>query len=81
MTLFEHTHFMTSSATPPPPLPPSPLSYAPAKEPAVVNPNTCSSVFPTPQIIPISNCRSLSLLVFILWTIEITNFFDSDYNF
>ena len=45
-------------------------------EPEVVN--SFSSVFPTPQVIPVSNFRPVSLLVFILWSFEIFNFFDSD---
>ena len=45
-------------------------------EPEVVN--SFSSVFPIPQVIPVSNFRPLSLLVFILWRFEISNLFDSD---
>ena len=40
--------------------------------------NSLSSLFPIPQVIPISNFRALSLLVFILWSFEIFNLFDSD---
>ena len=43
--------------------------------------NSYTSVFPIPQVIPISNFRSLSLLVCVLLTFEIVNLFDSDYNF
>ena len=45
-------------------------------EPEVVS--SFSSVFPIPQVIPVSNFRPLSLLVFILWRFEISNLFDSD---
>ena len=45
-------------------------------EPEVVN--SFSSVFPIPQVIPVSNFRPLSLLVFILWRFEISNLFDAD---
>ena len=48
-------------------------------EPDVVNP--LSSIFPAPQVIHISNFRPLSLIVFILWSVEISSLFDSDYHF
>ena len=38
----------------------------------------CSSVFPTPQVIPISNVRLLFALVFILSTFEKFKLFDYD---
>ena len=41
-------------------------------EPEVVN--SFSSVFPIAQVIPVSNLRPLSSLVFILWRFEISDY-------
>ena len=40
--------------------------------------NSCSSVKYISHVISISDFRVLSLLVFILWTLEIINLYDSD---
>ena len=45
-------------------------------EPVGVNP--LSNVFPNPQVIPISDFRLLSLLVFVVWPFEMFSLFGSD---